>query len=123
MSHRSNRRRFVTALGAVLVAPLAVRAQPARRLSRVGVLTAGSPDDLPEVAFFDRMRELGYVEGQSVVFVRRFAAGRIEQLPTLATLLKGAKPADLPVEQPTKLELVINAASRFRRRCCCGRIR
>jgi len=87
-----NRRAFVTGLGAVLAAPLGTEAQPARRLSRVGVLTAGSPDDLPEVAFFDRMRELGYAEGQSVVFVRRFAAGKIEQLPTLATQIVAANP-------------------------------
>ena len=87
-----HRRSFLVAVAILIAAPLVAEAQPAQRLSRVGVLAAGSAEEATNVAFFERMRELGYFEGQTVVFDRRFATGRIEQLSAFATQIVAANP-------------------------------
>jgi ABC-type uncharacterized transport system substrate-binding protein len=83
---------LLTSLAGALAEPLAAGAQQAGRIVRVGILAAGSVSEAPNAAFFDRMRELGYIEGRTVVFERRFADGKIEQLSTLAAQLVTLKP-------------------------------
>jgi ABC-type uncharacterized transport system substrate-binding protein len=83
-----DRRRFLlTALAAVIGAPVGGGAQGADRVWRVGLLLGWRPP--PEwIArsgiFFGPMRELGWVDGQNVVFEERAANERIELLPMLA---------------------------------------
>jgi hypothetical protein len=36
------------------------------------------------VAFFETLRELGWIEGENVVFSRRYPENRLERLPELA---------------------------------------
>jgi len=82
-----DRRTFLgTFAGGLLATPLAAKGQPSGR-TRIAILETSAPDPA-RVAWWDafrqRMRELGYVEGQNVTFEARFAGGQIERLPTLA---------------------------------------
>ena len=61
---------------AVVTAPLAARAQPAPRVSRIGILwlnPVSATGHLLE-AFRQGLRELGYVEGQNITISKRIAA-------------------------------------------------
>ena len=79
-----NRRAFVTGLGAVLAAPLAAEAQQAKKIRRLGVLIAGSPETTTsEVeAFRQGLRDFGYVDGQNLAIEYRYGYGRSERAST-----------------------------------------
>lgn len=78
-------------LSLVLSAPLAAEAQPTTGTPRIGVLLPGTPATAtrsPRMqAFYQSLREFGWVEGQNVVFERRYAEGQYDRLSALATEL------------------------------------
>jgi putative tryptophan/tyrosine transport system substrate-binding protein len=93
------RREFITLLGSVAVSLLSaavllfaglgpVLAQT-ERLPKVGYLGFGAA--VPPTTFQNRLSELGYAEGKSVVVQYRFADGRPGELPRLARELVDAK--------------------------------
>jgi|SRR4030095_12194186 putative ABC transport system substrate-binding protein len=85
-----DRRTFLTGTGAVLLAgPLAAEAQQAGKVYRVGVL-GNAPSTAWDV-FRHRLRELGYVEGQNIVFEYRWSEGDVERFPGLAAELAGLR--------------------------------
>ena len=84
------RREFITVLGgAAVVWPLAAHAQQAGKVPRIGFLSLTSPSDRRPLldAFRQRLRELGWVEGQNIVIDYRYAEDRVDRLPDLAAEL------------------------------------
>jgi putative ABC transport system substrate-binding protein len=80
--------------GGLLAAPRAAEAQQAGKVYRIGLLDYSAPDPARQAwwnAFRQRMRELGYVEGQNVTFEPRWAQGDLDRVPKLAAELVGLK--------------------------------
>jgi len=78
----------------VLVPPLAAEAQQAGKVARVGFLSPGHPGgvvDLNAPTAFNiirqGLRDLGWIEGQTVIFEPRFARDDANKLPALAAEL------------------------------------
>ena len=65
---------------------LACAAGPADRIAHVGFVDTGSVlRGVP--AFWERLRELGWIEGKNLVIERRSAEGHVERLPALMNQL------------------------------------
>jgi ABC-type uncharacterized transport system substrate-binding protein len=82
------RREFITLLGGAAAWPLAARAQQMTKVYRVGWLfSSGDTSVQFSNPFQQGLREAGFVDGQNVLFERRFGRGDYERLPALAAEL------------------------------------
>jgi putative tryptophan/tyrosine transport system substrate-binding protein len=103
---------LVTLALGMLVAPRASDAQPPGKIPRVGILTAvtAPTTELVQAVFRQRLRELGYVEGQHIVLESRSAEEQYERLPALAAQLV-ALPVDVLVTWGTPATVAAKQAT------------
>jgi putative ABC transport system substrate-binding protein len=106
------RRVFLALLGlGTLAWPPAVRAQQARKVPLVGVLNSGAGPSLTVDTARQGLRDLGYVEGQTIAFDIRFAGMKPEALPILAADLVRRKVDVILVSGPTGIRAAKDATS------------
>src|ERR1700720_4088442 len=88
-----DRREFIgTLAGGLFAAPLAAGAQPAGKISRIGLLWPDQECCRPRgylEAFQEGLRERGWIEGQNFTIELRWSEGQDDRLPELAAELVG----------------------------------
>jgi putative tryptophan/tyrosine transport system substrate-binding protein len=91
---------FVTLALGLLVVALAVAAQPAAPVPRIGLLSIFSPalGESKAESFRQGLRDLGYLEGQNILLESQWAEGHLERLAELAADLVRMKVAVIVTE-------------------------
>src|SRR5262245_11861078 len=89
MASYIGRRKFLATLGGAVAWPLAARAQQAERMRRIGYLVTASAPAFSHLvtAFRQGLMEAGYVEGRKLTIEFRYADGKLDRVPALATEL------------------------------------
>ena len=106
------RRGFIALLAGAAAWPVAARAQQAPKVPRVGVLSPAASESAGTLtAFREAIRDLGYVEGQTIALDFRLSKGSTEALPALATELVRI-PVNVIVTDTTKATFAAFAATR-----------
>jgi len=106
--------RILLALAAgILLMPLDASAQTSAKVYRIGTLDMNPPDltSPSAMAFYDELRQRGYVEGQNLIVERRNAAGQPDQLPALARELVALRPDLIVASSPQPNRAVKDATS------------
>ena len=80
------RREFIAGLGSAAASPVIARAQQPT-MSVIGYLGPSSPQDMGRntIAFLQRLRDLGWIEGRTIRIEHRWAAGRPERIVEIAS--------------------------------------
>ena len=105
----ADRREFIGSVaGSVLAASFSAIAQPSTRLPRIGILANYEAPQWD--GFRSGLRELGYVEGRTILIEWRWAEGRVDRYPAQASELVQAK-VDLIVTSGTPAALAAKQAT------------
>jgi putative ABC transport system substrate-binding protein len=107
-----NRRTFLCGLMlGSFSGPLAVEAQQAPKIWRIGYLSPSEGLNPTEEAFDRSMKDLGYVEGRNLRVERRYTGGRPEQSAAAATDLVQLNVDVIVVWTPFLTKAVANATA------------
>jgi putative ABC transport system substrate-binding protein len=95
----------------VVCSPIGVDAQQREKIPRVGYLSNSSSEAPGDSAFIQGLRNLGRVDGRTIIIEARYAGARSEQLPVMARDLASRGVDVIAVWSPRAVAAVMEATS------------